>query len=47
MINNLHKKYGLCIEFKTPNGNGKLLDEQTELLERYEENNYKFIVSND
>ena len=47
-INNVHKKYnGLCIEFKTPNGNGKLSDDQTELLEIYEEQNYKCIVSND
>ena len=42
-INNVHKKYnGLCIEFKTPNGNGKLSDEQKELLERYEEQTWKY-----
>ena len=38
---------GLCIEFKTPQCNGVLSDQQKELIERYEDNGYKCIVSND
>ena len=48
IIQNLHKHYnGLCIEFKTPQCNGIITDQQKELIERYEENGYKCIVSND
>ena len=48
MIQNLHKHYNdLCIEFKTPRCNGIITDQQKELIERYEENGYKCIVSND
>ena len=43
---NLHKHHnGLCIEFKTPQCNGIITDQQKELIERYEENGYKCIVS--
>ena len=48
IIQNQHKTYGgLCVEFKTPQGNGVLSTAQEELLERYKTNNYKVIVSND
>ena len=45
IIQNLHKNYnGLCIELKMPQLNGVL---SKELIERYEDNGYKCIVSND
>ena len=48
IIQNLHKHYnGLCIEFKTPQCSGIITDQQKELIDRYEENGYKCIVSND
>ena len=48
IIQNLHKQYsGVCIEFKTPQCNGVLSDQQKDLIELYEENGYKSIVSND
>ena len=48
IIQNLHRTYsGLCVEFKTPQGNGVLSTSQEELLEKYRLNNYKVIVSND
>jgi len=48
IINNQHKKYeGLCLEFKTPNGRGVLSEDQKNLLERYEDNGFKCMVSND
>ena len=48
IIQNLHKKYnGLCIEFKTPQLNGVLSEQQKNLIDRYEDNGYNCIVSND
>ena len=48
LLQNLHKHYnGLCIEFKTPQCSGIITDQQKQLIERYEENGYKCIVSND
>ena len=49
IIQNLHKKYnGMCIEFKTPQFlNGVLSEQQKELIERYVDNGYKCIVSDD
>ena len=48
IIQNLHKNYnGFCIEFNTPQFNGVLSEQQEELIERYEDNGYKCIVSND
>ena len=48
IIQNLHKNYnGLCIEFKTPKFNGVLSEQQQELIERYEDNRYKCIISSD
>ena len=48
IITNLHRYYnGFCIEFKTPKNNGTLTDSQKELLDKYEKNNYKCLVSSD
>ena len=48
IIQNLHKVYaGFAIEFKSPRGYGKLTDEQQTMLQEYENNNYKVLVSND
>ena len=48
LIGNLHLNYtGFGIEFKTPTGNGKLSEEQKMMLQEYENNNYKILVSND
>ena len=45
---NQHKVYnGLCIEFKTPLGLGKVLDSQKQQLNAYERNKFKIILSND
>ena len=47
-IGNMHLKYsGFAIEFKTPTGYGKLSEEQGMMLQEYENNNYKILVSND
>ena len=48
IIQNLHKRNnGLCIEFKTPQCNGITAEQQKELLEKYEDDGYKCIISND
>ena len=48
MILNYHKDYnGLCIEFKSPTNIYQISDAQREMKERYKENCYKFIFSND
>ena len=48
MILNYHKDYnGLCIEFKSPTNIYQMSDAQREMKERYKENCYKFIFSND
>ena len=48
IIQNLHKDYsGFVIEFKNPNGNGKLSEHQKEMLKEYKNNAYKVLVSND
>ena len=47
-VHNLHKHYNCqCIEFKTPQCSGIITDQQKQLIERYEENEYKCIVPND
>ena len=47
-IHNYHKRYtGFVMEFKTPLGCGKTSEAQEELLERYSENGYKILISND
>ena len=48
MIVNYHEDYnGLCIEFKSPTNIYQISDAQREKKERYKENCYKFILSND
>ena len=48
IINNLHKHYtGFCIEFKSPKGNGVLSPDQSMILQRYQNNGFKILVSND
>ena len=48
IINNLHKHYtGVCIEFKSPKGNGVLSPDQSMILLQYQNNGFKTLVSND
>ena len=48
VINNISRKYsGMVIEFKTSKCMGVVSQSQKDLLERYEENGYKCILSND
>ena len=48
IINNLHKHYtGFCIEFKSPKGNGALSPDQSMMLQQYQSNGFKTLVSND
>ena len=48
MVLDYHKDYkGLCIEFKSPTNNYHVSKVQYELMEKYSNNNYKFILSND
>ena len=48
VINNLHKNYtGLCIEFKNPNGIGVLSPDQSMMLQQYQNNGFKTLVSID
>ena len=48
IINNLHKHYtGFCIEFKSLKGNGVLSPDQSMMLQQYQNNGFKTLVSND
>ena len=48
MILDYHKDYkGLCIEFKSPTNNYCVTESQIKMKEKYRENNYAFILSND
>ena len=48
IINNLHKHYtGSCIEFKSANGRGVLSPDQSIMLQQYQSNGFKTLVSND
>ena len=48
IIHNLHQSYsGLVIEFKSPNGKGILSYDQSKMLQRYQNNGFKPLVSND
>ena len=48
MILNYHKDYnGLCIEFKSPTNNYEVSESQLKMKEKYSQNNYAFILSND
>ena len=48
MILNYHKDYkGLCIEFKSPTNNYCVSEAQLKMKEKYLQNEYSFILSND
>jgi len=48
MILNNHRDYrGMCIELKTPKGNGKLSDAQDTFLQRMLTNTFRVLISND
>ena len=48
IINNLHNHYtGFCIEFKSQKGNGILSPDQSMMLQQYQNNGFKTLVSND
>ena len=48
IINNLHKHYtGFAIEFKSPKENGVLSPDQSMMLQQYQNNGFKTLVSND
>ena len=48
IIQNLHIVHsGFAIEFKSPKGHGKLLEHQNVMLQEYENNNFKVLVSNE
>ena len=48
IIQNLHIVYsGFAIEFKNPNGNGVLSEQQQSILQEYKNNNFKVLISND
>ena len=48
MVLDYHKDYkGLCVEFKSPTNNYHVSKAQYELMEKYSNNSYKFILSND
>ena len=48
VINNLYKCYsGFTIEMKTPKGNGVLSPDQSTMLQQYQNNGFKTLVSND
>ena len=48
IIQNLHKYFnGFCIEFKTPLGSGITSIGKKTMLEKYGDNNYKCMISND
>ena len=48
MILDYHKDYkGLCIEFKSPTNNYCVSEAQMKMKEKYRDNNYAFILSND
>ena len=48
MILDYHKDYkGLCIEFKSPTNNYNISEAQLKMKEKYCDNDYAFILSND
>ena len=48
IINNLHKRYsGFAIEMKSPKGNGVMSSDQSMMLQQYQNNGFKTLVSND
>ena len=48
ILPNLHKNYtGFAIEFKNPNGKGILSPDQSMMLQQYQNNDFKTLISND
>ena len=48
MILDYHKDYkGLCIEFKSPTNNYNISEAQLKMKEKYRNNDYAFMLSND
>ena len=48
MILDYHKDYkGLCIEFKSPTNDYNISEAQLKMKEKYRNNDYAFILSND
>ena len=48
IIKNLHKQYtGCAIEFRNPKGIGVLSYDQSKMLQQYENNGFKTLISND
>ena len=48
IIHNLHTKFsGFALELKNPNGRGVLSPEQSTVLQQYQNNGFKILVSND
>lgn len=47
LFNPSNKFTGLCIEFKSPKGNGRLSDEQKSITTHFRQLGYKVIISND
>ena len=48
IINNQHKHFsGFAIEFKSPTGKGVLSKAQSEMMGKYDINNYKTLITND
>ena len=48
IIHNLHKRHsGMCLEFKSLNGKGRLSPDQSMMLRQYQNNGFKTLVSND
>ena len=48
IINNLHKRYsGFAIEMESPNGRGVLSPDQSMMLQQYQNNGFKTLVSSD
>ena len=46
--NSLYKNYtGFTLEFKNPNGKGILSYDQSKMLQQYQNNGFKILVSND
>ena len=48
IINNLHKRYsGFAVQLKTPKGNGEMSGEQGIMMQQYQKNGFKTLISND
>ena len=48
IINNFHKNYtGFAIKFKNPKGRGVSSHDQSKMLQQYQNNGFKTLVSND